>query len=498
MTKPSKPNVVLIFTDNQQAGTLGCYGNEDIVSPKLDALAAEGMIFNNAFCPNSFCSPCRASTLTGLLPSQHGVHSWIDDRKSADWPVGWHALNGLSTLPEIMQSNGYRTGLFGKYHLGTPTMPAPGWNSWVTMEDGHVRSFYDNKIFDNGEVYQQTGTSVDFFTGKALDFINDEESEEPFFAYLPYPSPYGHWPATIEEGEHRFSHLYDDCAMDSVPREGLSASAVRGYDLIKDNSGKGLDFSLVMRAPNHLPTLRNYYSQITLIDDCVGQIIDALEAQGKRENTIIIFTADHGLSLGHHGFWGHGGSTFPSNLHHAGHSIPLIVNHPGKIDAGQRSDLMTSNLDLFATLVDYLDLENEADPDIKNPSRSLSGLLKGEAMADWGEDEVYSEQEETRVLRTPQWVYFRRFTGNENEALQDELYDVVNDPGETKNVIAEPENNVVATELASRIDRFFAEYAHPEADMWNGGQPLQNSLRPWFWQGAWGKDWKPIYNYDND
>jgi arylsulfatase A-like enzyme len=150
-----------------------------------------------------------------------------------------------------------------------------------------------------------------------------------------------------------------------------------------------------MRAPNHLPTIRNYYSQITLIDDWVGQVVAALDAKGIRENTLIIFTADHGLSLGHHGFWGHGGSTFPSNLHQAAHSIPLIVNHPGQIDVGQRSDLMTSNLDLFATLVDYLDLKNEADPDIKNPSRSLSGVLKGEAMADWGEDVVYSEQEET-------------------------------------------------------------------------------------------------------
>ncbi|MGB1010448.1 MAG: sulfatase family protein [Thiolinea sp.] len=497
MSNSTRPNVVLVFTDNQQAATLGCYGNPEIQTPVLDQLGAEGIIFNKAYCPNSFCSPCRASTLTGLLPSQHGVHSWIDDRNMAEWPVGWHALNGLSTLPEIMQQNGYRTGLFGKYHLGTPTMPAPGWHSWVTMEDGHVRSFYNNKIFDNGEIYEQPGHSVDFFTQKALEFIAENDDEQPFFAYLPYPAPYGHWPATIEAGEHRFSHLYDDCPMDSVPREGLSASAVRGYDLIKDNSGKGLDFSLVMRAPNHLPTLRNYYSQITLIDDCVGQIINALEAQGIRENTLIIFTADHGLSLGHHGFWGHGGSTFPSNLHQAGHSIPLIVNHKGQVDAGQRSDLLTSNLDLFATLLDYLGLEHQdAVSQTNNPSRSLAGMFRGEALSDWGEDEVYSEQEETRVLRTPQWVYFRRFTGNSNEDLQDELYDVINDPAEATNLIADPEHQLVATELASRIDRFFAEHVTAEADMWNGGQPLQNSLRPWFWRGAWGEEWQPVYQYE--
>ncbi len=81
-----QPNIILIMTDNQQAATLGCYGNTEISSPNLDRLAAEGLKFDKAFCPNSFCSPCRASTLTGMLPSQHGVHSWIDDRNMESWP----------------------------------------------------------------------------------------------------------------------------------------------------------------------------------------------------------------------------------------------------------------------------------------------------------------------------------------------------------------------------------------------------------------------------
>ena len=80
MSQTTRPNIVLIFTDNQQASTLACYGNAEIHTPNLDRLAQQGMLFENAFCPNAFCSPCRASVLTGLLPSQHGVHSWIDDR----------------------------------------------------------------------------------------------------------------------------------------------------------------------------------------------------------------------------------------------------------------------------------------------------------------------------------------------------------------------------------------------------------------------------------
>ena len=84
MATSSKPNIVLIFTDNQQASTLGCYGNQEIHTPHLNALANEGMIFDNAFCPNAFCSPCRASLMTGLMPSQHGIHSWLDDRRAGD------------------------------------------------------------------------------------------------------------------------------------------------------------------------------------------------------------------------------------------------------------------------------------------------------------------------------------------------------------------------------------------------------------------------------
>ena len=128
-----QPNVILVFTDNQMAETLRCYGNAEVHTPNLDRMAGDGIRFAHAYCANAFCSPCRASLLTGMLPSQHGVHSWIDDRRSADWPEGWHALFGLTTLPEEMQKLGYATGLFGKYHLGNPTTPAPGWDSWVTM-----------------------------------------------------------------------------------------------------------------------------------------------------------------------------------------------------------------------------------------------------------------------------------------------------------------------------------------------------------------------------
>jgi arylsulfatase A-like enzyme len=485
----TRPNIVLIFTDNQQAATLGCYGNHEVHTPNLDKLAANGMLFDNAFGANAYCSPTRASVLTGEIPSAHGVHTWIDDRNMHEWPAGWHALAQSKTLPQELQKLGYRTGMFGKYHLGDPKSTAPGWNSWVTMADGHVRSFYNNAIFDNGETYAQPGHSVDFFTDKTIEFIQQhkkEHSDNPYFAYVPLPAPYGHWPATNDGNRNRFAELYDECPMQTVPRASIRASAVANYDRIKSQSGQGLDFSMLMRAPNHLPTLRNYYSQITMIDEAVGRIVET------DPDALIIFTTDHGLSLGQHGFWGHGGSTYPSNLHYAAHSIPLIVSQPGIVQAGATSSLHLSNTDLYATILDCAG--GSANPEL--PSRSFAPVLKGATPENWGDDEMYAEQEETRVIRTPDWVMFKRFIKDGVSDLQHELYDVNADPDETNNLAQSPDHAAVVAELSKKIDDYFEQYAKTKADMWKGGVPIQNSTLIEYWRGIWGQQWQPVYYYE--
>ncbi len=478
----SHPNIVLIMSDNQQAAALGCYGNSEIHSPNIDAMAASGLRFDRAFCPNAFCSPCRASVLTGLMPSQHGVHSWIDDRHTDEWPSGWHALRGLRTLPEELKALGYRTGIFGKYHLGETATPGAGWDDWVTMEHGHVRSFYGNRIMDNGKRYVHRGHAVDFFTDRALEFIDRDDG--PFFAFVPYPAPYGHWPATNDGVRNRFSDLYDHCPMESVPRMGISAEAVANYEMVRSDSGGGLDFSMLVRAPNHLPSLRNYYSQISMVDDAVGRILKAAP------DALVIYTADHGLSLGHHGFWGHGSSTYPSNLHLAAHSVPLIAHCPGTLPSGQ-TDLHVSNMDLHATVLDYAG----ADFDRSGPSRSFAPLLRGSEICDWGEDEVFAEQEETRVLRTPQWAFFKRFRRDGAPDLPDALFDVTTDPEETRNLADDPAHIQTVADLSVRIDTFFERFARQEADLWRGGQPIQNSMLKSYWRGVWGSQWEPVYSY---
>jgi len=134
-----RPNILMFMTDNQPAELLGCYGNTEIHTPHIDAFAADAFQFDNAFCVNGMCSPCRASVMTGLMPSQHGIHTWIDDRLRNRWPENWNALDEFRTLPAILADNGYKTALIGKYHMGAPESPQNGFQHWVTYSHGHVR-----------------------------------------------------------------------------------------------------------------------------------------------------------------------------------------------------------------------------------------------------------------------------------------------------------------------------------------------------------------------
>ena len=118
---------------------------------------------------------------------------------------------------------------------------------------------------------------------------DNSENEKPFFLYLPYPAPYGHWPATKEKDECRHSERYKNCAMNSIPREGLSRAAIANYDLVKAQSGKGMDYSMLLSAPNDMDTLRNYYAQISMVDEGVGKILTSLDRLNLTDDTLVIF-----------------------------------------------------------------------------------------------------------------------------------------------------------------------------------------------------------------
>ena len=127
---------MLILTDNQGAWTLGCYGNPDIQTPHIDRLAREGMLFENCYSSNAVCSPTRATLLTGLIPSQHGVHSYLPAGGAQIGPHAYSTIAEFRTLPKILSEAGYTCGLSGKWHLGDNLKPQEGFTAWVTMPHG--------------------------------------------------------------------------------------------------------------------------------------------------------------------------------------------------------------------------------------------------------------------------------------------------------------------------------------------------------------------------
>lgn len=436
------PNVVFILTDNQSAWTLGCYGNRDIRTPNIDRLAAEGMRFTNCFTSNAVCSPTRATYLTGLMPSQHGVHSYLGPALTG--PDSEYRLKEFRTLPRILRDAGYTCGLAGKWHLGDSLHPQDGFTTWVTKPGGHTDTFYDAEVIENESVHREPTYLTEFWTRHAVRFI-EQYADRPFFLYVPFNGPYGLGSWLNQPGRNRHVSYYADKELPCFPREPV-------HKWLRGNRG-------FIGNPT---AMRRYSEEISGVDDGVGEILATLKRLGLENNTLVIFTADQGLAAGHHGFWGmadHGRplNTFDDALH-----IPLIWRWPGNIRANQKSDILVSNYDFLPTLLSLLGLGERMAQQPPSPGRSYEAVLRGRPM-DW-ENVIFFEYEDTRMVRTDRWKLTRRFPDGPNE-----LYDLIADPGERHNLFGAPVLDAVQQELQQKLDAFFQRHADPKYDLWQNG-----------------------------
>ncbi|MXX88773.1 MAG: sulfatase-like hydrolase/transferase [Boseongicola sp. SB0677_bin_26] len=487
----TRPNILLFMSDNQPADLLACYGNDEVNTPHIDRLAERGTRFANAFCVNAMCSPCRASVLTGLMPSQHGIHNWLDDRLIERWPENWSAVAEFTNIPSIVKQAGYATALIGKFHLGVPFVPQLAFDHWVTFPHGHTTSFYGNEVIDQDERYRFAGHTVDFFTDKTIEFLEHQaDQDEPFFAFVPYNGPYGHWPAIQGRAVNEFAGLYDDADMHSIPRESVSSKVLDRFGLRVLEGGLREQFKGPLLLPNNVESLRNYFSQVSLIDNGVGRILASLERLGLDRNTVVIYTSDHGFSLGHNGIWGHGAASFPASAHRPSYQIPLIIAG-GHVAEGAACDELVSQIDLFPTLAAMIGAA-DARPSLPSSARDLGPALRGEVQD--RPDAIFFEQEETRAIRTREWLYAMRFQGAGSYPMNDELYHLANDPLERTNLIALPEHSATADDLRDRISSFFDTHSVPRFDLWRGGSAKSNVTHDKLWKDAWGEHWAPEFS----
>ena len=189
--KQERPNILFILTDNQGAEGLSVYGNKDVKTPNLDRLASEGILFNNVYAENGLCSPTRATIMTGLLASQHGVHNPYYEVLLDELPEGWSIIQEFRTLPQTLSNRGYETAMIGKWHLGQPWEPALGFKEWIAFPKGHTVNFWDNNMVVNDEVVEVKGEHiVDFLTDKAVEYLGSQDGSTQFYLQLNYDSPY--------------------------------------------------------------------------------------------------------------------------------------------------------------------------------------------------------------------------------------------------------------------------------------------------------------------
>lgn len=446
-----RPNVVFILTDNQGAWTLGCYGNSDIKTPHIDRLANEGIRFTRALSSNPVCSPTRATFLTGLIPSQHGVHCFLDPKYMMG-PQAYNTLREFRSIGEILADQGYVCGLSGKWHLGDNINPSEGFTSWITKPDGSTREFYDQDIIENGKVSKVAEYTTDLWTRRGCQFI-ETNRDKPFFLFLAYNGPYVLGQMMSASSRNRHVETYRNHHFKSFPVDAMHPW---------QHANKQFH--------NQQIAMERTACEVSGVDDGVGQVMSTLQRLGLDEKTLVVYASDQGWMGGQNGIWGMGDHTRPIGAHELMMQIPFIFRQPGTILPGRTSDVLISNYDFLPTILGQLDIPENFANQPTSPGRDFSPILRGEVFED-REQAIFYEMETTRAIRTNRWKYVARFPEGPFE-----LYDMIVDPQERFNLYGQPGLDTETQALATRLDRFFARYADPQYDLWKGGRSKAKRL----------------------
>ena len=456
-----RPNIVFILSDDQGAYSLGCLHNSELRTPTLDALAQEGVRFSHCFCASPVCSPARASILTGSIPSRHGVHDWIragniepdkygfthEQKAHYDYLIEHKAIDylaGLPTYTDILAQNGYTCALAGKWHLGNSIQPQCGFSKWYTIGKGGCDNYMDPDVIENGNISFPKEYLTDLITDKAIQFIDELAQEDrPFYLSVHYIAPHTPWEAFSHKKEHL--DLYKDCNYDeyypNLPHHPWATPGSISY-----NSSEKRAWSF-----------QGYEAAITAMDEGIGKIVSELKQKGIYENTILVFTSDNGFNMGHHGLFGKGNATYPTNVYEESITVPFIASWKNHFLEGVVNDSCVSHYDLFPTILEMAGIEYKLDK--KQPGRSFVPLLRGEVTGENKDVVIYDEYGATRMIRTEHYKYVHRFPNGPHE-----LYDLLDDPGEQENLFGKEEYEEITFQLRKKLLVWFEQYTDPSKD----------------------------------
>ena len=475
----TRPNILWICTDQQRFDTLGCYGNDFVETPNLDRLARRGVRFDRCYTQSPVCTPSRASMLTGRYPRTTGVRQ-----------NGQAMPDDETLVTKTLADAGYTCGLAGKLHIA-PCHPdkstdhpmaerrvddgyatfnwAPGtgrfwptnqYHQWLRSQDVEYErtAFRDSEYVETSmpPEYHQTTWCAD----RAIDFIEENESFDepwlfsvnPFDPHHPFDPPESYLRRYLDRldeiplPEHEPGELDDKPPFQRQDHRGAYNQA-DNYPFVE------------MDEADHRLLRAAYWAMCDLIDEKVGRLLDALERTGQREDTLVVFTSDHGELLGDHGIYLKGPYFYEPAIR-----VPLVVSWPGVVREGVESDALVELTDLAPTLLDAAG---------ETPSEGIQGrsawpLLTGEADPDAHRSSVYCEyydampwhDEPTRpratMIRTDRYKLVRMHGLDAGE-----LYDLQDDPTETNNLWADDDYRSVRFDLLARLADRMADTVDP-------------------------------------
>lgn len=443
----NRPNILFLLADDMGAWAMGCAGNSEVQTPNLDRMARHGVRLTNAFCASPVCSPARASLLTGRIPSQHGVHDWIA-RGNSPGESPDHAvidyLAGQTTYTEILASHGYTVGLSGKWHLGNAPSPQKGHTFWEV----HARGggpYYGAPMMRQGSEYSEPRYITQAITDHALDFLRGQTTGSPFYLGVHYTAPHSPWDRNDHPAEY-FDFYFDHCAFHSVPDRPLHPWQINTAPIGKTPERRR-------------ELLSGYYAAITAMDAQIGRLLETLEAADLLNNTLVIFTSDNGMNMGHHGIWGKGNGTYPQNMFDTSVKIPFLLSWPPRLPSAHVSDMLFSHYDFLPSLLGLLDLPQEIPQDLPGSDRSAIWTGVPSDPDQSSEIVIFDEYGPVQMLRTRDWKYVHRFPDGPNE-----LYHLAIDPEEEHNLISQPNYAPITLSLHSKLDGWFAKHHAPTFD----------------------------------
>ena len=449
-----RPNFVVVLADDLGYGDIACYGHEVIQTPHLDRFATESLKLTSCYAAHPNCSPSRTGMMTGRTPMRVGIHNWI--------PVlsPMHVAKREITVATLLRQAGYATCLAGKWHLNgrfnLPGQPQPsdhGFDHWFATQNNALPCHRnpDNFVRNGKALGKLTGFSGQLVTDEAVSWLtNIRDKDKPFFLFVCYHEP--HDPIA---SDHRFTKLYSD----QGPRS---------------------------RYDPEVSTLAAHHGNVTQLDDAFGQLMQALDEQNLRENTLVFFTSDNGPAIIKSHPHGSAGPLRGKKgvVYEGGIRVPGLIRWPGHTEPGTLSDVPMSGLDLLPTLCEIADIDPPQDRAIDGAS--FLPLLKGEPIRRttplyWHFHQSREIQNRPKVaMRIGAWKLLATLTGPRIEPYADirtvdqqviksaeldtfELYNLKDDIGETTDrANSEPER---LAEMSAKLQEMFHE-VQDESPTW--------------------------------